>query len=106
MSLKIEVQQILYSDSTIGPYLSYKWEVVEILATAGLSQISVTQIGTDDVESKTGVSIAAGINFEINNDWDVAFIVGADHLSGDDGKNWEFQDKAWISFAIGFNFTR
>lgn len=96
----------VYSDSTIGPYISYKWEVIELLASAGISQISVTEIGTDKIESKTGITAALGVNFEIHNDWDIALLVGADHLSGDTGKNWEYQDKAWFSFAIGFNFTR
>ncbi|MYM62413.1 hypothetical protein [Pseudomaricurvus sp. HS19] len=96
----------LYSDSTIGPYLSYKWEVIEILATAGLSQISVSEVGTEDVESETGLTAAIGINFEIDKNWDVALLLGADHLSGDKGDEWEYQDDIWISFGIGFNFTR
>lgn len=96
----------LYSDSTIGPYLSYKWEVIEVLATAGLSQISVSEVGTEDVESETGLTVAIGINFEIDKNWDVAFLFGADHLSGDKGDEWEYQDDIWVSFGIGFNFTR
>jgi len=39
-------------------------------------------------------------------DWDIAFLIGVDHLSGDKGKNWQYQDEVWFSFAIGFNFTR
>jgi hypothetical protein len=96
----------IYSDTTIGPYLSYKWEVIEVLATAGLSQISVSQLGTEDVESKTGLTAALGINFEIDKNWDVAFLVGADRLSGETGENWEYQNEVWVSFGIGFNFTR
>lgn len=96
----------VFSDTAIGPYISYKWEVVEILATAGISQISVSEIGSEDVESETGLTAALGVNFEIDTNWDVAFLVGFDHLSGEKGENWKYQDKAWISFGIGFNFTR
>lgn len=96
----------IYSDTTIGPYISYKYERVELLLTAGLSQISVSEVGTEKVESKTGLTYGAGISFEIAKDWDVAFIVGKDHLSGEVGDTWEYQDKVWVSFAIGFNFTR
>jgi len=96
----------IYSDSTIGPYISYKWEVVEILATAGLAQISVSEVGTEEVETETGITAGLGVSFEIDTNWDVAFLVGVDHLSGDKGEEWEFQDDVWISFGIGFNFTR
>lgn len=96
----------VYSDSTIGPYISYKWEVIEVLATAGLSQISVSEVGTEDVESETGLTGAVGVNFEIDKNWDIALLFGIDHLSGEKGKNWEYQDDVWVSFGIGFNFTR
>jgi len=96
----------LYSDSAIGPYISYKLERFELLAIAGLSQISVSEIGTEKVESKTGITVGGGFSFEVAKDWDVAIIFGADHLSGDLGETWAYQDKMWVSFAIGFNFTR
>lgn len=96
----------IYSDSTIGPYISYKWEVIEVLATAGLSQISVSEVGTEKVQSETGLTAAFGVNFEIDTNWDIALLVGKDHLSGEKGDQWEYQDKTWFSFGIGFNFTR
>jgi hypothetical protein len=96
----------IYSDSTIGPYISYKWEVIEVLFTAGLSQISISEVGTENIESKTGVTFGGGINFEIYKDWDIAVLTGIDHLSGQAGDEWKYQDKVWFSFAIGFNFTR
>jgi len=96
----------IFSDSTIAPYLSCKWEVIELLAAAGVSQISVSKLGESDVKSETGLSIALGVNFEIAKDWDVAFVVGGDHISSDAGKTWKYQDKVWYSFAIGYNFTR
>lgn len=96
----------IYSDSTIGPYISYKREVFELLATAGLSQISVSEVGTEDVESKTGLTGAFGVNFAVDRNWDIALLVGLDHLSGGAGDEWKYQDKMWVSFAIGFNFAR
>ncbi|MFC0049823.1 hypothetical protein [Rheinheimera tilapiae] len=96
----------IYSDSTVGPYISYKFERFEILGTAGISQIATSEIGTEKVESKSGLTYGAGVSFEIAKDWDIAVIVGKDHLSGDIGEKWQYQDKVWVSFAIGFNFTR
>ncbi|MBL8326239.1 MAG: hypothetical protein JNJ89_14905 [Rubrivivax sp.] len=97
----------IFSDSTIGPYLSYKWDIVEVLATAGLSQISTVENGSGtDIKSETGLTGAMGVNFQLGKDWDIAFIAGVDRLSGAVGKAWKYQNKPWVSFAIGFNFTR
>lgn len=103
---KLRDKKNIYSDSTIGPYISYKWAVMEILATAGISQISVSEVGTEDVNTETGLTGAIGLNFEIDTNWDVAFLIGKDYLSGEKGRNWEYQGDNWISFGIGFNFTR
>lgn len=96
----------IYSDTTVGPYISYKWEVIEMLATIGLSQISVSEVGSEDVESRTGLTGAVGVNFEVDKNWDVALLAGVDHLSGKVGDEWKYQGEPWYSFAIGFNFTR
>ncbi|WP_435276092.1 hypothetical protein ACMAZF_03500 [Psychrobium sp. nBUS_13] len=95
-----------YSDSTIGPYISYKWESWETMATLGLSKVSTSEIGTDQVTSEDGLTFALGASFEVAKDWDIAFLMGVDHLSGDKGESWQYQDEIWFSFAIGFNFTR
>jgi hypothetical protein len=94
------------SDAAIGPYLGYKFEVVEVIGSLGLSQIAISEIGTEKVDHETGLTAALGISVEVAQDWDFAFLVGVDHLSGDKGKQWEYQDDAWVSVGIGFNFTR
>ena len=96
----------IYSDSTIGPYISVKYEFIETLISAGISQISFSEVGSDKIDTKTGFTIAGGINFEVSKDWDIALITGIDHMSGAQGESWEHQDCVWYSLAIGFNFTR
>lgn len=94
------------SDSTVGPYLGYKFEVVEWVASLGVTQVSLSSLGTEAVEEKTGLTLSLGVSLEVNDGWDVFFLAGVDHLSGDAGKDWEYQDKPWLSIGIGFNFTR
>ena len=96
----------IFSDTTVGPYLSYKFQRLEILTSLGLTQIAVSEVDTTEVESKTGLSFAIGISFEVQKSWDVAFLAGVDHLSGSDGDVWQYQDDLWLSFGIGYNFTR
>lgn len=96
----------LFADSEVGPYVSYKFEKLEFLLNVGISQIAISEIGTKEVQSKTGLTAALGVNFEVAKNWDIAILSGVDHLSGADGDAWEYQDKPWLSFSIGFNFTR
>ena len=96
----------LFADTEVGPYVSYKFEKLEYLLNVGISQISISEVGTKDVESKTGLTVALGVNFEVAKNWDIAILSGVDHLSGAEGDTWEYQDKPWLSFSIGFNFTR
>lgn len=96
----------IFSDSSVGPYVSYKFETVEYIFAAGISQISVSEVGVADVENKTGLTAAFGFSFEADKNWDIAVLAGVDHLSGADGAAWKYQDKMWVSFGVGFNFTR
>lgn len=97
----------IYGDSTIGPYLSYKFEYMELVTTAGLTQISTVENGSgSNIKSETGLTFALGVVFPIKKDWDIAVLAGWDRLSGDAGRQWKYQHKPWASVAIGFNFTR
>lgn len=96
----------LSGDATIGPYIGVSGEIFSIIATIGISQISTTDINTSDVKSETGLSGAVGLNWKVYDNFDIAFLVGSDHLSGSAADNFKYQDEAWYSFSIGYNFTR
>lgn len=95
----------LFGDSTLGPYIALKGESISLLATFGLTQVSVTDLTTKDVKSESGLSYAIGTIWSVTDDFDLGLVVGRDHLSGSAGDNFKFQDKTWWSFAIGYNFT-
>ncbi|WP_286694088.1 hypothetical protein [Spongiibacter sp. UBA1325] len=96
----------IYGDSSIGPYMGYRYNKTQYLFSLGLTQVSVSEVGTKDVETKSGITFALGVSREIAKNWEIGFVAGVDHLSGDVGKNWEYQDEPWVAFSIGFNFTR
>ncbi len=96
----------LYSDSTIGGYLAWQYKRLQVLGSAGLTNVSVSEVGTNKVESKIGGTYALGMMFRVKRDWDVGVVVGRDHLSGEYGSGWAYQDKTWWAFAIGYNFAR
>lgn len=96
----------LYSDASIGPYLGYEFHNVHLVATAGLADISTSRIGSEDVESKLGLTYGAGAMFQLKRNWQIGLVVGRDHLSGDEGDSWRHQDKTWWALAIGFDFLQ
>jgi hypothetical protein len=96
----------LYTDSLVGPYVSVRFQKIEGLLSVGLSQVSLSEVGTENVETRQALTGALGLSFELNKDWDIAILSGIDHLSGEEGDNWTYQDKPWMAFSIGYNFTR
>lgn len=96
----------LFGDATVGPYVGFAGSRVSLLFTAGLTQVSVKDLSTTEVKSETGLTIATGLVFKVTEEFDVAVVVGADHLSGAAGDAFKYQHKPWFSFAIGYNFTR
>lgn len=103
---KIRSNGDLFGDGMIGPYLAYQVAKVSVLASAGISQISTVELGGDTIKNESGFTLALGFRFAVKKNWDVAFIIGADHLSGRVGKAWRYQDKPWASIAIGVNLDK
>lgn len=96
----------LFSDSTIGPYFAFSGSVFTLLTTFGLSQVTVKASGETDVKTETGLTFALGAVWKLKKDWNIGLVVGADHLSGEAGQNFKFQNKPWWSFAIGYQFAQ
>jgi hypothetical protein len=96
----------LSGDAAVGPYVGVSGEKFSVLASLCLSQIAINDVNSKEVENRTGVTAAAGINWMIASNFEIALIAGIDHLSGSAGDDFKYQDKLWGSFAIGYNFTR
>lgn len=96
----------LFSDSTIGPYFAFSGSVFTLLTTFGLSQVTVKASGETDVKTETGLTFAIGTVWRLKKDWNIGLVVGVDHLSGEAGRNFTFQDSPWWSFAIGYQFAQ
>ena len=95
----------LYGDPTLGSYVAFKGNYISLLATFGITQISVPDIETGEVTTESGFSYALGLIWSITDSFDVGLVAGVDHLSGRAGDDFEFQDDIWWSLAIGHNFT-
>ena len=101
----------LTGDSTIGYYVGYRMTLpyfnvdVTPLISFGLTIISFP-VDEGKTEGKTGITGAGGILFTIEKNFQIGLVAGIDHLGGDEGKSWQFEDNYWLSFMVGYNFAR
>lgn len=95
----------LYGESTLGPYIAFKGSYISLLATFGMTQVSVSDVSTAKVDTASGISYALGAIWSVTDSFDVGLVAGIDHLSGEAGDKFEYQDDVWWSFAVGYNFT-
>ena len=100
----------LTAGSTLGLYLGYRQRALgapsTILINAGLTAIPTRAAGTTgDVDTRWGVTLASGIVFEPVSQVQLGIIAGIDH-TGSKSDTYKYNDKGWISFAIGFGFLK
>jgi len=88
--------------STLGGFYGYKISTISILASAGLASIPTSDINSKQVETKFGFTIAGGIVFEPEQKFQLGIIFGIDHL----GNDWQYENRGWLSLAIGYSFTQ
>lgn len=107
---KLQKDGTLTAGSTLGPYLGWRndWKgaPVTLLFSAGLAVVPVQDVNATTVSNKMGYSVATGLIFEPLPRAQVGLLVGVDHLGGATGKLYPYEDKVWISFSIGFSFTK
>jgi hypothetical protein len=98
-------------NATIGPYcgfkkaLGYKW-TISLIGIFGLSGISLNDVNSEDVENVLGFTYAGGTIFSYDSKFQIGFVVGADFIGGEKGKNWTYENKPWIALATGFTFLK
>ncbi len=98
----------LTGQSTLGYYLGFKSDFLygsgTLFASAGLTLIPINDVNSSSTDEKTGVSWAFGYSFASKSNFQAAIIVGWDHIGGEAGDNWDYEDNPWVSLAIGFEF--
>lgn len=88
--------------STVGGFYGYRFREISILASGGLASIPISDINSKQVETKIGLTLAGGIIFEPVSKFQLGIIFGIDHL----GSEWQYENRGWFSFAIGYSFTQ
>lgn len=88
--------------ATLGGFYGYKISTISLIISAGLSSIPTSDLNSKQVETKFGLTGAVGTVFEPIPKFQLGLIVGIDHL----GSDWQYEDKGWVSLAVGFVFAQ
>lgn len=98
----------LSGQSTLGYFLGYKKDRLlgsgTFFGSVGLTQVDVP-IDGDSTDSRTGLTVSGGFLFQFTDGFQTAIVIGADHLGGEAGDDWEYEDDVWISIGLGFNLA-
>ncbi|HTT98949.1 MAG TPA: hypothetical protein VMF58_12930 [Rhizomicrobium sp.] len=106
-------KSIVTGSATLGGYVGYNFGLdmpgfrVSPVVFVGVSDISMTNSGGTGGKSTTdtvaGMSYGIGLMGTIKDSFNISLVFGADHASS---KSYQYQDKPWVSFALGYSFTK
>jgi hypothetical protein len=97
-------------DPMIGGYWGYKsqWLGYQSTFVAGFGVSLVTKEEKNDTryDLREAATIATGIFFDFSDSVHAGVLLGIDHLGGNGGNSWRYEDMPWASLAIGFKFIQ
>ncbi len=95
---------------TVAPFAGYRidWSNIGLEATlVGFAGPTSLQ-GKDQSGDSTnlfGLSFGGGLLFEIKNDFNLGFVLGADKVSKSDRPKFEDDSDLWLAISLGFDFS-
>jgi len=98
----------LSTNFDISSALGYSFGVIGVTVTPvgfiGLATISLTDTNSVEVETHLGITYGGGVAVAFSPNFQLAFIGGADLLTGSIAERWPYQNKIWVSIGIGYKF--
>lgn len=111
-------EAIIDGDFNIAPFIGWKWRISSVrpfyvapFGFAGVTSLNynsannINIIDVDKLENGTGLTYGLGLSFKFG-DISPGFIIGWDKGFGDLGSGFRYNDKAWISFSINYDFFK
>ncbi len=105
-------------DFNIAPFIGWKWRLSSArpfyiapfgfagVTTLNFNSANNTQIiEADRLENGTGLTYGIGLSFRFGS-VSPGFVVGWDKGFGDLGSGFMYNDKAWISFSVNYDFFK
>ena len=111
-------EAIIDGDFNIAPFIGWKWRVssekqfyVAPFGFAGVTSLNYNSANNENIfvaekiENGTGLTYGFGISFKFGV-VSPGLIVGWDKGFGDLGSGFKYNDKAWISFSVNYDFFK
>jgi hypothetical protein len=97
--------------ASVGGYVGYQNPIANLgvnvspIVFGGASNISTSKTNGSGTSSQTvaGLSYGVGLLFDIKDSFQAGFVLGFDHVSS--AQKYQFNDKPWVSFEIGYSFA-
>lgn len=99
------------SQTSVGPYLGFRVPITDSIVFSPVGFVGAAPI---TVSEKTGnttsshelaaITYGGGLLFTIKDSFQAGLIFGADHVDSNAG--YPYNDKLWVSFALGYSFAR
>lgn len=111
-------ESLMDGDFNIAPFIGWKWRLssarpfyVAPFGFAGVTTLNFNSannteiIEADRLENGTGLTYGLGLSFRFGS-VSPGFVVGWDKGFGDLGSGFMYNDKAWISFSVNYDFFK
>lgn len=111
-------ESLIDGDFNIAPFLGWKWRVSSVrdfyiapFGFAGVTSLNYNSannikiIDSEILENGAGLTYGMGLSFRFGN-VSPGFIVGWDKGFGNLGSGFMYNDKAWISFSVNYDFFK
>jgi hypothetical protein len=105
---KSHTPSALSTNFDISSALGYSFRLGDVTATPvmflGLATIALSDSSSSEIETRLGLTGGLGFAFAFSKNFQIALIGGADLLTGTVADQWPYQNKPWISVAVGYKF--
>lgn len=111
-------ESLIDGDFNISPFIGWKWRVSSTrpfyvspftfggITTLNFSSANNTEISEPDrLENGTGLTYGLGLSFRFGT-ISPGIVIGWDKGFGEMGNGFVYNDKAWISFSVNFDFFK
>ncbi len=111
-------ESLIDGDFNIAPFIGWKWRVsssrpfyVSPFGFAGVTTLNFNSannskiIESDRLENGTGLTYGFGVSFRFGN-VSPGIVIGWDKGFGNLGNGFMYNDKAWISFSVNYDFFK
>jgi hypothetical protein len=97
----------LSPSSTIGPSAAYTYSIgvntqFTFALFGGVAAIPLSSINSDKVDNRFGLSYGMSLVLNVYGNFQLGAVYGFDLV--DKSINWQYNNKPWVSFGIGYKF--